>query len=153
MLTFKISLKAGKKKNVTSELSFLIEGKKGELEEVNTITKEILKDYQTANVKGLEKLEIFSAILEIISSNREMAFWRKRLKDEKSEESEMPKSQSKLIEFQKLLVIKTLRLDRVTSAITNYIRENMGDKYIESKFDMTATLNEISFWLLAKNYL
>ena len=73
---------------------------------MNTITKEILKDYQTANVKGLEKLEIFSAILEIISSNREMAFWRKRLKDEKSEESEMPKSQSKLIEFQKLLVIK-----------------------------------------------
>ena len=57
MLTFKISLKAGK--NITKEFSFLIEGKKGELEEVSTTTKEILKDYQTVNVICLEELEIY----------------------------------------------------------------------------------------------
>ena len=55
-------------------------------------------------------------LLDIISSNREITYWRKWLKDEKAEESEMPKSQSKLTEFQKSLVIKTLRLDRITSA-------------------------------------
>ena len=43
----------------------------------------------------------------------------------------MPKSQSKLKEFQKLLAIKTKRTVHATSAITNYIRDNMGDNYIE----------------------
>ena len=143
LLTFRILLKAGK--IIPRELSFLIEGKKGELEEVSATTKEILKDYQIANVKGLEELEIFSGLLDIISSNSESTYWRKWLKDEKAEESDMPKSQSKLTEFQKLLVIKALRPDRITSAITNYIRDNMGDKYIESTtFDMAATFKETS---------
>ena len=143
MLTFRILLKAGK--IIPRELSFLIEGKKGELEEVSATTKEILKDYQIANVKGLEELEIFTGLLDIISSNSESTYWRKWLKDEKAEESDMPKSQAKLTEFQKLLVIKALRPDRITSAITNYIRENMGDKYIESTtFDMAATFKETS---------
>ena len=143
LLTFRILLKAGK--IIPRELSFLIEGKKGELEEVSATTKEILKDYQIANVKGLEELEIFAGLLDIISSNSESTYWRKWLKDEKAEESDMPKSQSKLTEFQKLLIIKALRPDRITSAITNYIRENMGDKYIESTtFDMAATFKETS---------
>ena len=42
LLTFRILLKAGK--IIPRELSFLIEGKKGELEEVSATTKEILKD-------------------------------------------------------------------------------------------------------------
>ena len=143
LLTFRILLKAGK--IIPRELSFLIEGKKGELEEVSATTKEILKDYQIANVKGLEELEIFAGLLDIISSNSESTYWRKWLKDEKAEESDMPKSQSKLTEFQKLLIIKALRPDRITSAITNYIRDNMGDKYIESTtFDMAATFKETS---------
>ena len=86
-------------------------------------------------------MEIFSVLLDIISSNREITYWRKWLKDEKSEELEMP---LKLTEFQ-LLVIKTLRLDHITSAITSYIGENTGDKYIESTFDMNVTLKETSF--------
>ena len=49
-----------------------------------------------------------------------------------------------MTEFQ-LLVIKTLRLDHITSAITSYIGENTGDKYIESTFDMNVTLKETSF--------
>ena len=143
LLTFRILLKAGE--IIPRELSFLIEGKKGELEEVSATTKEILKDYQIANVKGLEELEIFTGLLDIISSNSESTYWRKWLKDEKAEESDMPKSQSKLTEFQKLLIIKALRPDRITSAITNYIREKMGDKYIESTtFDMAATFKETS---------
>ena len=56
LLTFKISLKADKIN--LRKISFLIEGKKGELEEVNTTTKEILKDYQIVNVKDLEELGI-----------------------------------------------------------------------------------------------
>ena len=141
LLTFRILLKAGQ--IVPEELQFLIEGKKGDLEEVSAQTKEILKDYQIANVRGLEKLDIFSGLLDIISSNSESTYWRKWLKDEKAEESEMPKSMQKLTDFQKLLVIKALRPDRITSAITNYIREKMTDKYIESTtFDMEATFKE-----------
>ena len=141
LLTFRILLKDGK--IVPEELAFLIEGKKGELEEVNATTREILKDYQIANVKGLEKLEIFTGLLDIISSNSESTCWRKWLKDEKAEETEMPKSMQKLTPFQKLLVIKALRPDRITSAITNYIRDTMTDKYIESNtFDMVATFKE-----------
>ena len=141
LLTFRILLKEGK--IVPEELAFLIEGKKGELEEVNATVREILKDYQIANVRGLEKLDIFAGLLDIIASNSESTYWRKWLKDEKAEETEMPKSMNKLTDFQRLLVIKALRPDRITSAITNYISEQMTDKYIESTtFDMEATFKE-----------
>ena len=43
----------------------------------------------------------------------------------------MPKSQSKMKEFQKLFAIKAIRTFHITSAITNYIRENKGDNFIE----------------------
>ena len=141
LLTFRILLKAGK--IIPEELSFLIEGKKGELDEVSAQTKEILKDYQIANVRGLEKLDRFSGLLDIISSNSESTYWRKWLKDEKAEDSEMPKSMKDITDFQKLLVIKALRPDRITSALINYIIKYMGDKYIESTtFDMEATFKE-----------
>ena len=141
MLTFRILLKAGK--IIPEELTFLIEGKKGELDEVSAQTKEILKDYQIANVRGLEKLDRFSGLLDIISSNSESTYWRKWLKDEKAEDSEMPKSMKDITDFQKLLVIKALRPDRITSALINYIIKYMGDKYIESTtFDMEATFKE-----------
>ncbi|MBR4634650.1 hypothetical protein IKO50_07065, partial [bacterium] len=141
LLTFRILLKAGK--IIPEELTFLIEGKKGELDEVSAQTKEILKDYQIANVRGLEKLDRFSGLLDIISSNSESTYWRKWLKDEKAEDSEMPKSMKDITDFQKLLVIKALRPDRITSALINYIIKYMGDKYIESTtFDMEATFKE-----------
>ena len=58
----------------------------------------------------------------------------------------MPKSQSKLKEFQKLLVIKAIRQDHITSDITNYIRENMDDIIIEySLLDMISILKEASY--------
>ena len=43
----------------------------------------------------------------------------------------MPKSHSKLKEFQKLLAIKTIRTVHATSAITNYIRDNII--YVDNK--------------------
>ena len=55
----------------------------------------------------------------------------------------MPKSMKDITDFQKLLVIKALRPDRITSALINYIIKYMGDKYIESTtFDMEATFKK-----------
>ena len=87
LLTFKISLKADKINS--RKLSFLIEGKKGELDEINTTTKEILKDYQIENVKGLEELEIL-LIIRYNYFKLWNTYWRKWLKDEKAEKSKMP---------------------------------------------------------------
>ncbi|MCQ2818153.1 MAG: hypothetical protein MJ252_12880, partial [archaeon] len=144
LLTFRILLKA--KKIDPNELTFLIESKRGEEGEVSATAKEILKDYQIANVRGLETLPIFCGLLDQIASNNESSYWRKWLKDEKAEESDLPKSMSKLTDFQRLLIIKALRPDRITSAITAYIREKMTDKYIESTaFDMAATFTETSY--------
>lgn len=144
LLTFRILMRDNKID--PRELKFLIESKKGEVDEVKPTTREILRDYQIANVRGLEKLDIFNGLLDSISSNSESNYWKKWLKDEKAEISDLPKSQKdKLNEFQKLLLIKALRPDRITSAVTKYIIDSMTDKYIESTtFDMADTFSETS---------
>ena len=78
LITFKISLKADKIN--ARKLSFLIG--EGELEGVNTTTKEILNYYQIANVKGLKYWK-FSWLLDIISLNSENPIGENDLKMKK----------------------------------------------------------------------
>ena len=146
LLTFRILLKD--KKVNPEEMQFLIEGKKekdiGEF--MNTLAgMNYLKEFQVASVKGLEKLDYFSGLYDSLMSPSEITYWRKWLKDEKAESSDMPRSFQSSNLFQKLLIIRALRPDRITYAITNYIIEAMGEKYIEPvNFSMNETFKETS---------
>ena len=146
LLTFRILLKD--KKVNAEEMQFLIEGKKEKdiADIMNGLAgSNYLKEFQVAAVKGLEKLDYFSNLLDSLLSPSEITYWRKWLKDEKAESSDLPKSMQGSTSFQKLLIIRALRPDRITYAITNYIIETMTEKYIENlNFSMAETFKETS---------
>lgn len=145
LVTFRIFLKE-KKINV-EELQYLIEGKKEKdiSQFIGGPNRDMLRDFQIASVKGLEKLDVFSSLFDTINGSAELNYWKKWLKEEKAETCELPKSMNNLTSFQKLLLIRALRPDRITSALTNYIIEMMTEKYIEpTTFDMNETYKESS---------
>ena len=53
---------------------------------------------------------------------------------------------AKCTAFQKLLVLRALRTDRVTSAVTRYIVQEMGERYMsQPTFDMDDTFADSTF--------
>lgn len=126
------------------ELQYLIEGKKEIItaDDQQNIPKDLLKDYQLANVKGLAHLDVFSDLLDNIIGQSESTYWRKWLKEEKAESAEMPKSANSKTPFQKLLIIRALRPDRITAAVTIYIIEMMTEKYVEGTVSISDTFKE-----------
>ena len=57
--------------------------------------------------------------------------WRKWCGEEKAEISELPKSSKDLSLFHRLLLLRAMRPDRVSNALVQYVRESMGERYIE----------------------
>lgn len=145
LLAFRILIKSNKL--VPEEVAYLIEGKKEKdiLDIMNSVPKDYLKENQVASVKALENLPGFEDLLATLCSTSEINFWRRWLKEEKAESNEMPKSMSSLSTFQKLLLIRALRPDRITNALTNFIVDSMGQKFIDGvPFDMADTYVETS---------
>jgi dynein heavy chain, axonemal len=142
LLCFRILLNEGKIKPL--ELKYLMEGKKDpDVGEILANTKEYLNSNQVMSSKALEVLPGFEKIIDSLTNLGEVNYWKKWLKDEKAETGELPKSISHLSSFQKLLLIRALRPDRIISAVSNYIIEMMTDKYIEQAvFRMNETYNE-----------
>ena len=69
--------------------------------------------------------------------------WRKWYNEEKAETIDPPKAFKDLSKFHKLLLLRALRPDRLTSALTNYVIDKMGERYIEQPaFDIFETFEE-----------
>jgi dynein heavy chain len=57
--------------------------------------------------------------------------------------TDLPKAFKEISYFHKLLLLRSLRPDRLLSALTMFIQENMGESYVEqAPFDMMETYNE-----------
>ena len=57
--------------------------------------------------------------------------WKKWYGEEKAESADLPKSQKDCSSFHKLLLLRALRLDRLTGALREYVRESLSDAYVE----------------------
>ena len=57
--------------------------------------------------------------------------WKEWCEFEKPEEKALPLEWKSLGAFEKLLVIRCLRPDRLTMAISNYVRDRIGSKYVD----------------------
>lgn len=70
--------------------------------------------------------------------------WKKWYQEERVEElGELPKSYKEITKFQKLLLYRALRPDRVSSALNSYVGDMMGEKYIEQPpFNIFETFSE-----------
>lgn len=81
-------------------------------------------------VQFLKKLPMFKEIAHQLES--EALQWKKWYGEEKAEIAELPKSQKDLTSFHKLLLLRALRPDRLTRALEEYVKESLGDRYIDA---------------------
>ena len=94
-------------------------------------------------VCGLEAVPVFESLANEMEG--EALEWKKWYHDEKAEELDLPKSCKDVTEFQKLLLLKAMRPDRLTEALTRFIGAQLGDQYIhQAPFDIFQTYEETS---------
>jgi len=96
-----------------------------------------------AAVLGLASVPVFANLSSQMES--EALQWRKWYQDEKAEDLDLPKSCKGVTEFQKLLLLRAMRPDRLTGALTKFIEENLSAQFIhQAPFDIFDAYNEMS---------
>lgn len=71
--------------------------------------------------------------------------WKRWYDFEKPEEMDLPKEYKNLDAFKKILIMRVIRPDRVTIAMTQFIYDNLGSRYVDQDaFDMRSVFNESS---------
>ena len=95
-------------------------------------------------VKALEEVKpVFEKIGDEMQSDSDA--WRKWFDQEKPENVAPPGAYKQLSTFHLLLLLRALRPDRLTAALSRFIEENLGSEYIHPPpFSMEATYNESS---------
>jgi len=141
MLTFRIMIRQKKldagevdalvKKEVASELPHQSESLK------------FIPETAWAAVKGLENIKLFEHLLNQMDS--EPHLWRKWYVDERPETVELPKSVKDISLFYRILLLRAMRPDRLTGALTEFVTHNMGVEYVEAEpFDIVETYDEMN---------
>eukprot|EP00003_Mantamonas_plastica_P006669 TRINITY_DN1548_c0_g2_i8.p1 TRINITY_DN1548_c0_g2~~TRINITY_DN1548_c0_g2_i8.p1 ORF type:complete len:4445 (-),score=1771.15 TRINITY_DN1548_c0_g2_i8:52-13386(-) len=111
------------------ELSYLLRGKLTTAEE-NPL-EEWLTDQNWLAVKSLSTLETFHGLADDVLNSEKS--WRKWMESEVPEKTKMPSDWRQKDSFQKLLLLKAFRLDRLGYAVADFVREKLGDKYVEAQ--------------------
>jgi len=94
-----------------------------------------------AAVKGLESIKVFEHL--ITSMQSEALQWRKWYSDQEPEIVELPRAMKELTLFHRILLLRALRPDRLTNALKEFIKINMGIEYVEQPaFDIETTFKE-----------
>lgn len=92
--------------------------------------KKYLNEQTWKDCKALEYIEDFSDLCEKLDVDH--LHWRKWYAEEKVENIELPKKFKNVSEFHKLLIIKAMRPDRVSSALKNFVSSNLSEEFISS---------------------
>ena len=88
---------------------------------------------------GLDKLKTFSGILDQFMKNSED--WKYYYDSPTPQSETLPEPwQSKLDFFQRVILIKCLRLDKMINAIQLFVTQNMDKKFVESPMPHLATV-------------
>mmetsp|Transcript_7681 Transcript_7681/g.7099 ORF Transcript_7681/g.7099 Transcript_7681/m.7099 type:complete len:163 (+) Transcript_7681:2896-3384(+) len=82
-----------------------------------------------AAVKGLENVKLFANLISQMEG--EALAWRKWYAEEKAEIAELPRTFKDLGLFHRMLLLRALRPDRLNGALTQFVTENLGEKYID----------------------
>ena len=142
MLTLRIMIRMGKLND--TEVNHLILGKMdpnpGTMPE---ITRSYLNETNWACCKALESIGYFHQNNLCSSLDVEHLQWKRWCDQEKPEMTDLPKAFKDITAFHKLLLLRSLRPDRLLSALTIFIVEQMGEPYVEqAPFDMMETYQE-----------
>ncbi|ELU10552.1 hypothetical protein CAPTEDRAFT_221643 [Capitella teleta] len=95
---------------------------------------------------------VFSSLLDDIEKNEKM--WREWFDLDAPESATYPLKYDKVTDFQRLMLLRCFRIDRIYRAITEYVTKIMGEKYVtppiisfESIFEQSTPLSPIVFIL------
>lgn len=76
---------------------------------------------------------------------QEAPTWRKWYSDGEPELSDLPKSVKDVSLFHRILLLRALRPDRMLNALKAFVKENMGEEFVEQPaFDMASTYTEMN---------
>lgn len=134
------------KENVLSPLEvehFLIS--KGQSDAGNAgVASEWLSSALWSKLKALETLKCFHGLGDGIQNDPDE--WRKWFAAEDAEKQSIPGDFASLSGFQRIILLRCLRPDRVTNALRTFISDSLGESYVtQAPFDMDATYRETSF--------
>lgn len=82
-----------------------------------------------AAVKGLDSIKVFEHLISNMES--EALQWRKWYGEQEPEIVDLPRAMKDISLFHRILLLRALRPDRLTNALTEFIRQNMGADYVE----------------------
>jgi dynein heavy chain len=142
LLTLRIAVNDGKLNQ--EEVDYLVEGKQS----ADPGNMGPLFEWMPASIwpriKALEGLKRFAGLGDAMQSESDE--WQKFFDSETPETTKIPgEYQKTLSNFDRLIVLRALRPDRVTTALKHWIEEMMGKEYVFQKpFDMPATYEETS---------
>lgn len=89
-----------------------------------------LTDFQWAVTKNLD--QTVPALANVCASmETEYLQWRKWFNEEKAEIVDLPRNFKELSSFHKMLLLRAMRADRLTTAMNLFVREQMGERYVE----------------------
>jgi len=144
---------------VSTMLTFRIMVRKGLLDanEVNSLVRKevateiphqpeslkFIPEIAWSAVKGLETIKTFEHLLNQMDS--EPHLWRKWYVDEKPETAELPKSVKDISLFYRILLLRAMRPDRLTTGLAEFVTQNMGIEYVEADpFDIESCSVEMN---------
>lgn len=87
-------------------------------------------------------MKIFGNLLSQMES--EAIQWRKWYGEEKAETADLPRSVKDIGLFHRMLLLRAMRPDRLSGALTVFVSENMGERFVEQEpFDIFECYKEI----------
>lgn len=142
ILTLRIAVNDGKLPS--EEVEFLVEGKVSPDPGNMGPLHEWLPPAIWPRVKALEGLKRFTGLGDNMQSDSDE--WQKWFDAEMPEVAKFPGDYNKsLSPFDRLIILRAMRPDRVTTALKAFIEDTMGKEYVFQKpFDMGATFAETS---------
>lgn len=71
--------------------------------------------------------------------------YKKWYTDERPESCDLPKTIKDINLFERILLLRAIRPDRLYNALTDYVGQEMGTKFVEQNpFDIVATMEEMN---------
>ena len=104
---------------------------------------EWLDDASWLTCNSLKNFEVFEKFPDdLVGSSKRFREW---FELERPEEQALPGDWRKLPEFEKLLIIRALRTDRMSEALTSFVKNIMGAKYVTSQaFSLEKSYSDVS---------
>ncbi|RYG69831.1 hypothetical protein EON64_01755, partial [archaeon] len=142
ILTLRITVNDGKL--ASEDMEYLVDGKVSPDPGNMGPLHEWLPSAIWPRIKALEGLKRFASLGDNMQSDSDE--WQKWFDSEMPEVAKFPGDyQKSLSAFDRLIILRAMRPDRVTTALKSWIEETMGKEYVFQKpFDMNGTFLETS---------